>query len=49
VQALCHLQLGWLVENLDSDNVEVCIDKLMLYDSGGHYKRLRELELEQGK
>lgn len=48
VKALCHLQLGWLIEDLDNNKVQVCIDKLMLYESGGHYKRHRELELEQG-
>ena len=48
VEALCHLQLGWLIEDLHNNKVQVCIDKLMLFESGGHYKRHRDLDLEQG-
>uniref|UniRef100_A0A0P6GTG8 Fe2OG dioxygenase domain-containing protein n=1 Tax=Daphnia magna TaxID=35525 RepID=A0A0P6GTG8_9CRUS len=47
-KALLNLKLGWLLEDCDSNTVDAYIDKLVLYESGGHYKRHRHSELEQG-
>ncbi|KAI9552380.1 hypothetical protein GHT06_022746 [Daphnia sinensis] len=47
-KALLNLKLGWLLEDCGSNIVDAYIDKLVLYESGGHYKRHRHSELEQG-
>lgn len=50
-QALSHLQLDWLIEgDEDNDNrVEVFLQKMLVYDTGGHYRRTRDYEFEEGK
>ncbi len=48
--ALNNLQLGWLLEGFDGNKtIRVHIHKLLLYEVGGHYKRHRDSDLEQGK
>lgn len=47
-KTLINLKLGWLFENGDSNTIEACIDKLVLHEPGGHYKRHHLSELEQG-
>lgn len=46
--ALNSLHLNWLLENSEDETVEAHIQELLLYDTGGHYKRQCNFEMEQG-
>lgn len=48
--ALNNLHLGWLLENSNEEVVEVeaHLHELLLYETGSHYKRHCNIEVEQG-